>query len=266
VRWLLLVVTASLALAPREASACFAASQQLRYLLGESRDGLVWANLEMDRRGGDPGGADLSWQVTAIVEHTPWGGGAATRVEGLREVTWKQSAEMRSAEPDLALSRHLHRLAAQIQLPGFRAPASYRAFDCGAALACGDWRLRRAAGQVEVVGPKPHPPIAVVVSRQFAAKAAIDGQTSPEWEARLPGLLAITAFSEYRTSRGPVRVFNLAHGDFRFNGRSEDPAAHSRPRPMRVAKRCAPATTCYAIPWTTLHGAHLEVASLATVR
>ena len=129
------------------AQACLVASQDVRVLLGEAKEGLVWAVLVLNRREDDKDERSFWWRLKGHVELSLYDGSSARVLpafSALSEAFKNPGGRMGTYEPPIR--KYLDALAGRIRLPGFRRPKALRQYDCDYARACGPWRLE-AAGQ-----------------------------------------------------------------------------------------------------------------------
>ena len=155
------------------ASACLAARQDLRVLLGESDQGLVWADLQA-RRDADVASPHRPfmerWTVHGRIEVASSADGRATPVPGIAPFERRFQVRLGREGIGKAITDLLHPFVRRIRLAGFHPPRARRLFDCQGSRRCGDWSLTESDGRLEIAeGDRGRS--TVVIGSDFAASA-----------------------------------------------------------------------------------------------
>jgi hypothetical protein len=242
----------------RRVWACFMATQDVRLLLGESDQGVVWARLKMKRRDPVEHRSGLVWKITGHVELVPHDGGPPQPVGDNGTFEWTIEGPT-PGNPGAALLKHLDAISNGRTIPGFRRPVRHDVLDCNAARSCGRWHLGMGPEGLVIIDRMDHRRSPVPPSEHFTKGVeSFGGDASPNVLAES---LMFIGISEYALSTGVVRVFNLAVGERRDVRGWSRPPPSARPRSAKDRQHCS-AAICVAIHPTLHHGDHLDVVSL----
>jgi hypothetical protein len=230
------------------AEACLGASEDLKVLLGETDEGLVWAVLKVWRSEDDKDERTFWWRLKGHVEVAPSDGGAAKVVPGFKALSKEfKSQQGRKAHYEPPITKYVDSLAARIKLPGFRRPQALRQYSCDHVRACGPWLLRME--KKSLVATRGEELRAVVATKKQFADAE-----DPE---SLPKDFRLMEVREYELAAATVFVLNLAVGDYHATYGEDEPPDTTKPGPMKLTRECQ-GVACYRPMDPMHHGYHFE--------
>jgi len=243
------VVTLSLLCGDR-AQACLEATEDIKVLLGEANEGLVWAILNLSRREDDKEPDTFWWRLQGHVELAPYDGSGPKVVPELTALSAafkSQQGRGRVAHYAPPIKAYVDSLAGRIKLPGFRRPRALRQYECDHVRACGPWRLQ-VEGQ-SLVAKRGEALRTVANLEKFAG--ADNAETIHED-------LRLMEIREYQLAAAKVFVLNLAVGDYHSTYGEDEPPETTKPAPMRLIRKCQ-GVACYRPTGPMHHGNHIEV-------
>jgi hypothetical protein len=240
------------------ASACLVATQDVRVLLGESKEGLVWAVLELVRGEDEDESGRFWWKLAGRVELLAREGGGTTVLPhlGALSKTFKSRHGRFAALYYPPIAGYRDSLAGRIKLPGFHRPKAIRRFGCDYARACGPWRLE-IEGHSLVARNGEMVKQAISIPTKLASSFETDEKAIPAAMANLRKELRLVAITEYELDSARAVVLNLATGDYRNTYGEDEPPESVEPSPMTLIRECQ-GTRCYSPAMTLHHGNHLE--------
>jgi hypothetical protein len=246
------------------AGACLVATQDVRVLLGEADEGLVWAVLDLSRREDAKDESTFWWRLNGHVELAPYDGSGRKVLRGLNALSASfKSGRGRAAHYDPPIKKFVDSLAGRIKVAGFRRPKRLRQYTCDYVRACGPWRLQVEGESLVVAGDRGSHTV-VGIPQELVKQADLDGDADSKAMAWLRDALRLLEVTEYELAGARVFVLNLAVGDYHSTYGEDEPPATAQPAPMRLIRECE-GVACYEPAGTMHHGNHFEMSVVSRV-